>query len=365
MPSFELTEEQQQIQDMTRKFAAGEMRPLARDADEAAQLPDGLLDQAWTLGLVAQAIPEAHGGYGLERSAVTGAIVAEELAWGDLSLALAALAPMLMTVPLLEFATEAQQAEWLPKFTGDSPYAATAALTEPRIHFDPFRPETTVTRRNGSAILNGVKCAVPLAGDAEHILVYARRDDTDTVDAVIIDRAGEGVTLEQEAYMGLRPLPLYRVTLRSAEVSRERVLGGDTGIDYMRLLNLSRAAWAALSVGVARASYEYALKYAKEREAFGEPIACRQSIAFMLAEMAMEIDAMRLMAWRTAWRLDRKEDATRDATLARNYCAQNVMAITDYGVQILGGHGYIREHPVELWFRNGRGFANLEGLALV
>ena len=350
---------------MTRKFAAGELRPVARDADEAASLPDGLLDQAWALGFVAQAIPEAHGGYGLERSAVTGAIVAEELAWGDLSLALAALAPMLMTVPLLEAGTNAQQSEWLPKFAGNTPYPATAALTEPRIRFDPFRPDTTVTRRNGSAILNGVKCAVPLAGDAEHILVYARRDNAEKVDAVILDRNGKGVTVERETYMGLRPLPLYRVTLRSAEVPRERILGGDKGIDYVRLLNLSRAAWAALSVGVARAAYEYALAYAKEREAFGEPIASRQSIAFMLAEMAMEIDAMRLMAWRAAWRLDRNEDATRDATLARNYCADNVMAITDYGVQILGGHGYIREHPVELWFRNGRGFANLEGLALV
>ena len=132
----------------------------------------------------------------------------------------------------------------------------------------------------------------------------------------------------------------------------------------MRIINLGRALQSAIAVGVSRASYEYALEYAKEREAFGEPIACRQAIAFMLAECATEIDGMRLLAWRAAWRLDRDEDATRDATLTKMYCSEQTMKIVDYGVQILGGHGYIREHPVEMWFRNGRAFATLEGMAI-
>jgi alkylation response protein AidB-like acyl-CoA dehydrogenase len=165
--------------------------------------------------------------------------------------------------------------------------------------------------------------------------------------------------------MGLRPLPLFPVEFKDCEVSRDRKLGGDAGIRYMRLLNVARATLCAMAVGVSRASHEYALEYAKERHAFGEPIASRQAIAFMLAEAAIEVDGMRLLSWRTGWRLDRNEDATRDATLAKMYCADQTMKVVDYGVQILGGHGYIREHPVEMWFRNGRGFSTLEGIAMV
>ena len=159
-------------------------------------------------------------------------------------------------------------------------------------------------------------------------------------------------------------MPLYSVTFKDCKVPRSKRLGGDRGIDYMRILNLSRANLCAMAVGVARASYEYALEYAKERHAFGEPIASRQAVAFMLAESAMELEGMRLLAWRAAWRLDQNEDATRDATLAKMYCADQTMKITDYGVQLLGGHGYIRDHPVEMWLRNGRGFATMEGVAI-
>jgi alkylation response protein AidB-like acyl-CoA dehydrogenase len=180
-----------------------------------------------------------------------------------------------------------------------------------------------------------------------------------------VDKDTPGMTIgEREKNMGLRPLPLFPVTFQDCEVPKDRRVGSARGIDYVRLLNLSRASLSAMAVGVARASLEYAVDYARERHAFGEPIASRQAIAFMLAEAAMEVDGMRLLAWRAAWRLDRNEDATRDATLAKMYCADQTMKVVDYGVQILGGHGYIREHPVEMWFRNGRGFATLEGLAI-
>jgi len=185
------------------------------------------------------------------------------------------------------------------------------------------------------------------------------------VEAIIVDRDTPGLEVGQrEKNMGLKPLPLFPVTFTNCEVPKDRRVGGDRGINYMRLLNLSRANLCAMAVGVARASNEYAIGYAKERVAFGEPIASRQAIAFMLAESAIEVDGMRLLAWRAAWRLDRHEDATRDAALAKMYCAEQAMKVVDYGVQILGGHGYIREHPVEMWFRNGRGFATMEGLAI-
>jgi acyl-CoA dehydrogenase len=272
-------------------------------------------------------------------------------------------------VPVLEFGTEVQKQHWLPKFCGEKFYAATAALMEPRITFDPFQIHTTAELSGDTVILNGAKCMVPLADRAEQILVYAttaKGAGPSSMIAVIVDKGTPGMTVgEREKQMGLRPLPLFPVSFKDCEVPRDRRIGGDAGINYTRLLNLSRSTLCAMAVGVSRASLEYALAYAKERTAFGEPIASRQAIAFMLAEAAMEVDGMRLLSWRAAWRLDRNEDATRESTLAKMYCADQAMKVVDYGVQILGGHGYIREHPVEMWFRNGRAFSSIEGLAIV
>jgi acyl-CoA dehydrogenase len=368
MADFTLDDDQKQIQDTMRKFAQNELRAIARECDEKSMLPDEIMDKVWELGFCPQPVPEEYGGYGLGRSTVNSAIALEELAYGDLSLALGALAPSLMSLPVLEFGTEEQKKQWLPKFCGDKFYAATAALMEPRITFDPFSLKTTVETAGDSLIINGSKCMVPLADRAEQILVYgttAKGAGPGSVEAIIVDKGTAGMTVgEREKNMGLNPLPLFPVTFEECEVPAERRVGGERGIDYMRLLNLSRANLCAMAVGVARASYEYALDYARERTAFGEPIASRQAIAFMLAESAMEIDGMRLLAWRAAWRLDQNQDATRDATLAKMYCAEQAMKVVDYGVQILGGHGYIREHPVEMWFRNGRSFCTIEGLAM-
>jgi len=367
MADFTLDEDQQQIQDMMRKFAQNELREIARECDEESNLPADVLDKVWELGFCPNIVPEQYGGYEMGRSTVTSAIMLEELAWGDVSLALGALSPLLMMIPILEFGTEEQKEEWLPKFCGEKFFPVTAAMMEPRISFDALNLHTTVEASGDDLIINGQKCMVPLADQAEHILVFAtsaKGSGPSSVDAIIVDKDTPGMTIgEKEKNMGLNPLPLFGVTFEECVVPKSNKIGGDRGIDYMRLVNLSRANLCAMAVGVARASHEYALEYAKERTAFGEPIASRQAIAWMLAESAMEIDGMRLLSWRAAWRLDQNEDATRDATLAKMYCAEQTMKIVDYGVQILGGHGYIREHPVEMWFRNGRAFATMEGLA--
>jgi acyl-CoA dehydrogenase len=368
MADFTLDEDQKQIQDMMRKFAEKELRPLARDCDEKDVLPAELLAKVWELGFCANIIPEKLGGYDMPRSALNAAIMVEELAWGDAGLALGALSPLLVAVPLLECGTEEQKEEWLPRFCSETFFPATAALMEPRIAFEPTMLHTTVEMHKGSMVLNGAKCLVPLADQAEHILVYAttaKGAGASAVEAVIVDRNMPGVVVgPREKNMGFKALPLFPVTFQDVEIPLSRRLGGDRGINFMRLLNLSRANLCAMAVGVARASNEYAVKYARERYAFGEPIASRQAVAWMLGESAIEVAGMRLLVWRTAWRLDRHEDATRDAGLAKMYCAEKTMLVTDYGVQVLGGHGYIREHPVELWFRNGRGFDILEGLAI-
>lgn len=359
MFSLEPSEDQQIIRDTVASFARDQIRPAAREADETGHVPEALVQQTWEIGLVQSAIPEAFGGAGDTRSAVTSALVLEELGWADLSIALHVLAPRLVTYPVIELGSEEQQRQVLPAYVGDAFTAGTAALMEPSFQFDVNALATTATRQNGDFILNGAKCYVPLGAEAQHLLVYARGEDAPT--AFIVPRGAAGLSVvEREKNMGLKALATHEITLADCRVPASAQLCGD----LKPLLNRSRVALAALAVGVARAAFEYALNYAKERRAFGVFIAQKQAIAFMLAEMAIEIDATRLLAWEAAWKIDRGEDATREACLAKNYAASMVLKVTDNALQVLGGHGYIRDHLVELFLRNGRGFATFEGLAM-
>ena len=213
-------------------------------------------------------------------------------------------------------------------------------------------------------MLNGKKCFVPLAKDAGHILVAADAEGKKQIFIVAQDNPGLKIG-EREKNLGLYALESYTITLENCEVSADDLVGGEQGCNYDRFLQKTRIAMSAIGTGVSRASFEYARDYAKERVQFGEPIASRQAIAFMIAEMAYEVDAMRLMTWKAASAQESGRDAKRDAYLAKLYAGEMTMKVTDYGVQILGGHGYIRENPVERYYRNGRGIAIIEGLAIV
>jgi acyl-CoA dehydrogenase len=376
MVSFELSEDQKLLQEAVAAFAVEQMRPLARDADERGAAPQSVVDKAWKLGLVASAIPESYGGFGDTRSALTGAIVLEELGYGDLSIALHVLAPRLLVYPLLEHGTEEQKKHLLPTFTQGEFRAATAAVVEPSLHFDLSALTTTATPQTNGFVLRGRKVFVPLAESSDTVLVYARRGDRPpsqdpaegyrAVDAFLVDRNARGLEISSpEKNMGIKALRTHELTLNDVRLDAEGRLGGEGGIDFAQLTNRSRVALGALAVGVARAAFDYARDYAKERKAFGVAIAQKQAIAFMLAEMAIEIDAARLLIWEAAWKIDRTEDATREAYLAKQYAANMALKVTDNAVQILGGHGYVRDHPVELWLRNARGFAAFEGMAIV
>jgi acyl-CoA dehydrogenase len=376
MVSFELSEDQKLLQETIAAFAVEQMRPLARDADERGAAPEAVVAKAWDLGLVSSAIPESYGGFGDAPSALTGAIVLEELGYGDLSIALHVLAPRLLVYPLLEHGTEEQKKRLLPAFTRGEFHAATAAVVEPSLHFDLSALTTTATPETNGFVLQGRKAFVPLAEGSETMLVYARRDDRRqsespaegyrAVDAFLVDRGTVGLEISApEKNMGIKALRSHELTLENVRLGAECRLGGDRGVDFARLMNRSRVALGALAVGVARAAFDYARDYAKERKAFGVAIAQKQAIAFMLAEMAIEIDAARLLVWEAAWKLDRGADATREAYLAKQYAANMALKVTDNAVQVLGGHGYIRDHLVELWLRNARGFASFEGMAIV
>lgn len=364
MISFEPSEEQQMLITAVKRFADREIRAVYRDCEEEGEIPKDLIQKGWDLGLIPGGIPEQYEGFAEEHSAVTGALFAENLAWGDLAIALHLLTPGLVAYPILLCGTEEQRETLLPQFCDEDYKPATAALIEPSIQFDPGALRTTAVLDGDAYVLNGRKAYVPLAAEADLVLVYAAEDGA--TQGFLVEKGTAGLEIgEREKNMGVHALATYGLTLNDCRVSRVNKLGGEGGCDLDKLMAYSRVTTAAMAVGVARASYEYALAYAKEREAFGEPIASRQAIAFMLAEMAIDIDAARLMTWEAAWRLDKGKDATKEAYIAKLFADDMVLRVTDGGVQVLGGYGYIREYPVELWLRNGRGFAMFDGLAMV
>jgi alkylation response protein AidB-like acyl-CoA dehydrogenase len=362
MIDFEPSEEQALILETVHQFAENEIRPLARECDEAARPDKGVIEQAHELGLVAGALPEEFGGGG-ERSAVTGCLIAEELAWGDLSLAMAVLSPGLLGLPIAEFGTQQQKELLLPGLAGESYRPGSLAMVEPRFDFDAHRPQTQAVRQGEGYVLHGTKCFVPWQEGLSHTLVIAAEGGDGQ--AFLVPTDSGGLTATPESNMGLRALPTAELTLEGVRLPTSARLGGEAGVDLRRLVNLGRVGLAAAAIGVARATFEISRDYAKEREAFGAPIATKQAIAFKLADMATEIDGARLLCWEAAWLLDQGQDATREATLAHQKIQKVVLDAADGAVQIFGGHGYIRDYLPEMHLRNARGFCSFEALTLV
>jgi alkylation response protein AidB-like acyl-CoA dehydrogenase len=363
--SFGPTEEQEVVREAMREFAAKAIRPIARECDEKSELPEEFLQASFELGLTATQLPEACGGGGEPRSPVTNAIVLEELAYGDATLALAAVAPSLFAFAIADLGTEEQKRSLLPAFCGTRPQVASLALMEPGPAFEVSSLRTVAEPKGDRFVLSGAKRLVPLGLRASHFLVLARGANGDAaLGAYVVPRDAQGLRVAgPEKTLGLRALGCASLELERVEVPAEARLGGPGGADVRRLLNASRAALAAVMTGLSRAVLEYAVPYAKDRVAFGEPIARKQAVAFTLADMRIETDAMRWLAWRAAADLEHGRDATRSAQQARSYAAEACMKIADDGVQVLGGHGYIREHPVEMWYRNARSLGVLEGAA--
>jgi acyl-CoA dehydrogenase len=368
MYSFDPSDEQKMLVDAIRRYANGDLRPAAHQADEESRMAPPLVEKGWELGLLQASIPEAYGGFG-EYSALTGVLAAEEMAWGDLAGTLAVLAPGLFALPILLAGSLEQKQSYLPQVIEAEWKPYSAALIEPRYDFDPNDLHTQAQEREDEYVIDGEKVYVPFAAEAldsqKPMLVYAKLEGT--TQAFILPGGVMGVQVgERQPMMGIRALPLYSMTLEGVRVPKGNRLGGEKGHDLTPVLTSARVANAALALGLSRAALEYARDYAKEREVFGVKVAQKQAIAFMLAEMATEIEAMRLLTWEAAWMLDQgKPEASKTAYLAETGAADMAMMVTDRAVQILGGHGYIREHPVELWMRNGRGFTTFTGLALV
>ena len=360
MISFKATDEQDVVRDAMHEFAEQVLRPRAREADEASRVPEELFAQSSELGLVSTQLPASVGG-GEARSPITNAILLEELAWGDATLALAVLAPAAFAFAIADQGSEEQRRALLPAFCGPAFHAASLALVEPGPLFDPALPRTFAEPKGESGfVLSGAKSFVPLADRASHFLVVARNNGGR--DAFVVPRDAEGLSIsEPEKNLGLRALPTATLHLERVPLPASARLGGASGCDVQRIVDAARTALAAVQVGLSRAVLEYAVPYARERRAFDQAIGQKQSIAFRLADMHIETEAQRWLTWKAASQLEQGLCATRAAHHARLYAAQQSMWIADQGVQVLGGHGFIREHPVEMWYRNARTLGVLEG----
>ncbi|MCB0932811.1 MAG: acyl-CoA dehydrogenase family protein [Mycobacterium sp.] len=365
---FDLTpdDDQQMIVETVSDFAEEILRPAARAADQAATYPPLLMAKAAELGITAIKVPESFDGIAESRTTVTQALVAEALAYGDMGLALPILAPGGVASALTHWGSADQQATYLKEFSGDNVPQACVAIVEPHPLFDPTSLRTTAVRTPSGYRLDGVKSLVPAAADAELFIVAAQLNGKPTL--FIVEASAPGLSVKADPSMGIRSAALGQVELNKVSVPTTARLGeddADFARDYSEAIALSRLGWAALAVGTSHAVLDYVIPYVKEREAFGEPIARRQAVAFMCANIAIELDGLRLLTWRGAARADQGLPFAREAALAKRLGTEKSMQIGLDGVQLLGGHGYTKEHPVERWYRDLRALGVAEGVVVL
>ncbi|CAN5741192.1 acyl-CoA dehydrogenase family protein [soil metagenome] len=368
---FDLTpdDDQKMIVQTVNEFAEEILRPAAYDADDAAAYPADLIAKAAELGVTAINVPEDFDGIAEQRSTVTNALVAEALAYGDMGLALPILAPGGVASALTHWGSADQQATYLKEFAGESVPQACLAIAEPHALFDPTMLKTTAVRTPSGYRLDGVKSLVPAAADAELFIVAAQLNGKPAM--FIVEAASPGVTVKPDPSMGIRAAALGRIELDkvtvplSARLGEEDTSEADYAQNYSEAIALSRLGWAALAVGTSHAVLDYVVPYVKEREAFGEPVARRQSVAFMCANIAIELDGLRLITWRGAARAEQRLSFAREAALAKRFGTDKGMQIGLDGVQLLGGHGFTKEHPVERWYRDLRAIGVAEGVVVL
>jgi alkylation response protein AidB-like acyl-CoA dehydrogenase len=356
------TDEQRMLSESVGAFALSELRPAAQAADTRCATPAELLTQATALGLSTIGVPDELGGSLLERSAVTGVLLDEALAQGDMGIAVACLAPAAVATAIGLWGDADQQATYLPAFAGEDVPAAALAVLEPRPLFDPLALSSTARRVGDGYVLTGVKSLVPRAADCELLIVAADLDETGPA-LFIVEPGTAGITVEPEPAMGIRAAATARVSFDAVSLPAGALLGDSNA--YRECVQLGRLAWCALAVGTGQAVLDYVKEYVNQRTAFGEPISHRQAVAFTVADVAIELEGMRLATYRAASRVDQGLDFAREVALARRLCAERGMAIGSDGVQLLGGHGYVKEHPVERWYRDLRAAGVMEGALLV
>ena len=347
-----LTEEQQMTSDAMSQFAQEVLYNLAHDADHNAQFPEELWQHLVDLGLNYYVLPEALGGVAAEQNIVSNILIAENLAKGDFSLTAGLLSTFSVINAITRWGSTQVQSMYLPCFAEDTDITATFAFQEATPAFNPYQLKTKATEQNGQFYITGEKTLVVLGDTSDVFLVSAESNGQPDIFVVQCD---ESIAIKSNPAMGLKAAET--ATLQFNQTPALRL--GDADFDYTAFVDLGNLMWCAMAVGTCEAIKAYCIKYANERTAFGEPISHRQSVAFMIADMAIEIDAMRMLVLNAASLAEAGQPFHREAYLARLLCAEKSMKIGTDGVQILGGHGFTKEHPVERWYRDLRATAIL------
>ena len=357
-------DEQQMFQEAGRNFAAEKIRPAALAADDERATPPEVIAQATELGVNMLGVPEELGGVMHEQSAVTSVLIGEALAHGDMGIAYTVLAPGAVATAIGLWGSAEQEATYLPAFTSEDVPAAALAILEPRPLFDPLKLETKARRDGEDWVLDGTKSLIARARECELFVVAAEAEGLGPA-LFVVESGTKGLAVEDEPAMGLRPAATGRLVIEGARLPAGALLGEGRHQDYVECVDRARIAWCGLAVGTAQAALDYVIPYVNERKAFGEPVANRQGVAFAVSDLGIESDGMRLATYRAASRADRGDEFAREAAIARRLCAAKGMRIGSDGVQLLGGHGYVKEHPVERWYRDLRAAGVMEGALLV
>ncbi|MDV9173097.1 acyl-CoA dehydrogenase family protein [Streptomyces sp. W16] len=355
-----LTDEQRAIVELCREFAANEIRPRGREVDERdIESPLDIFRAAAKVGITDFMLPEEYGGGGFT-DVVTQCLVQEQMCWGDPGIGNFVCSNGFFADPLLALGTEWQKAEWLRPLAGPNPLYTALATTEPEAGSDAASIATTAVRVEGGYAISGQKVWISNAGLADQYVVFAKTDPTrgsSGVTAFLLRKGAEGMRFgEPMRKMGQRAIVCREIFFDEVFVPESDRLG-DEGQGFrglMRTFDISRIVLAAAATGAARAAYEYALEYARERKQFGKPIIEHQAVAFRLADMATRIESAWLLTLHAARRMDAGADATKLAAMAKLQASETAMAVTWGAVQTLGGWGYSREFPVEQWMRDAK-----------
>jgi acyl-CoA dehydrogenase len=366
--SFALTEEQRALRELAREFSEKEIRPKAAEYDENSTHPADIIEKAHEVGLMNLHVPEEYGGLGLP--SFEGMLVGEELAWGCSGIAVSIVANTLGSGPVLLAGSDEQKARWLPPLI-DSPILASFALTEPNAGSDVSGIQTTAVREGDEYVLNGSKMFITNAGHAAWLVAFASTDKSQGhrgLSAFIVPTDLDGVIVEKHLdKMGQRATDTSAIAFQDVRVPVENRLGeeGEGFKIAMRTLDHTRPGTAAGAIGVAQAAYEHAVEYSRERVQFGQPIAMNQGVNFLIADMATEIEAARLLTWQAAWLFDQGRRATLQSSFAKRFASDMAMKVTTDAVQIFGGYGYIKEYPVEKLMRDAKLFQIYEGTSQI
>ena len=367
MVDFTLTDEQKSLREMAHDFAVKEIRPVAWDYDRDGTWPQEVIEKAWEVGLMNSHIPEEYGGAGA--GFLDGCLIEEELSWGCSGIQTSLGCNGLASTPVMLGGSDELKREYLGRLT-EAPLLASFCLTEPDAGSDVSGMRTTAVRKGDKYVINGSKCFITNGGYANWYTVFAKTDKDAGhrgISAFVVPRDAGVVVDKKEDKLGQRASNTATISFNDVEVPLENLIGEENkGFKLaMMTLDRTRPGVAAMAVGIARAAFEFATDYSRERVQFGVPIAMHQAVQFMIADMATDIEAARLLTWKSAVLLDQGERNTLVSSHAKRFAADAAMKVATDAIQVYGGYGFIKEYPVEKLFRDAKIMQLYEGTSQI